>query len=105
MIDAVVAMTTTNSEREAKSLAGILVRERHAACVQIVPKILSVYEWEGAIHEEQEYLLLIKTPERCVKDLKKAIEKHHSYEVPEFVVLPIIDGSAEYLEWMADVTK
>jgi periplasmic divalent cation tolerance protein len=105
MIEAVVAMTTTNTEREAKSLAALLVKEKLAACVQIVPKILSVYYWEKEIHEDQEYLLIIKTLEKRIKGVKAAIEKHHSYEVPEFVVLPVIDGMDEYFDWMVDVTK
>ena len=105
MIEAAVAMTTTNTEREAKHLAALLVKEKLAACVQIVPKILSVYRWEKQIHEDQEYLLLIKTTEKRMKDVRKAIEEHHSYEVPEFVVLPVIDGTDDYLEWMADAVK
>ena len=105
MIEAAVAMTTTNTEREAKHLAALLVKEKLAACVQIVPKILSVYRWEKKIHEDQEYLLLIKTTEKRMKDVRKAIEDNHSYEVPEFVVLPVIDGTDSYLEWMADAVK
>ncbi len=105
MIEPVLAMTTTNTEREAKGLAEILVRERAAACVQIVSKINSIYEWEGKIHDEQEYLLLIKTHDKQIKAVRRLIEKHHSYEVPEFLVMPIIDGSDDYLEWMRDAVK
>jgi periplasmic divalent cation tolerance protein len=105
MDDAVVATTTTNSIKEARELAGLLVREKLAACVQIVPKIESVYEWEGRIQDDQEYLLLIKTREKRVDEIKKIMEKQHSYEVPEFLVLPVIEGMEEYLKWMEANTK
>ncbi len=105
MDDPVVATTTTNSAKEAKELAGLLVGERLAACVQIVPKIESVYEWEGRIHADQEYLLLIKTSEKRVGDIKRVLEKQHSYEVPEFLVVPVIDGLEDYLKWMDANTK
>lgn len=105
MDDAVIATTTTSSAKEAKELAGLLVGERLAACVQIIPKIESVYEWDGRIHADQEYLLLIKTRERRVEDIKRVLEKQHSYEVPEFLVVPVTDGLDEYLKWMDANTK
>lgn len=100
-----IAMTTTNKQGEARSLAEVLVKERLAACVQIIPKIESVYEWEGKVHSDQEYLLFIKTVEGRIADIKKAISKHHSYEVPEFLVVSITDGMDEYLKWMEEGTK
>lgn len=105
MIEAAVAMTTTSSEREARSLAALLVKGKLAACVQIVPKILSIYRWEGEVREDQEYLLMIKTTEKRMGDVRRAIEENHSYEVPEFVVLPVIEGAEDYLEWIEETTK
>ena len=105
MIDAVMAMTTVNPEREARELASRIVKERLAACVQIVPKIESIYFWDGKVHDDQEYLLLIKTLEARVGDLKAFLEKHHSYEVPEILGVPVIEGSKEYLQWMKDCTR
>ena len=105
MIDVVMAMTTVNTEREARELASRIVKERLADCVQIVPKIESVYFWDGKVHDDQEYLLLIKTLEARVGDLKAFLEKHHSYEVPEFLVVPVIEGSKEYLQWMKDSAR
>ena len=105
MIEAAIAMTTTNTEREARHLAALLVKEKLAACVQIVPKILSIYRWEGEIHEDQEYLLIIKTQEKRMKDVRRALEEHHSYEIPEFLVLPVVDGLEAYFDWMGGMTK
>jgi len=105
MDDPVVATTTTNSIKEARELAGLLVKEKLAACVQIVPKIESIYEWEGQVHDDQEYMLVIKTREKRIDDIKKIMEKQHSYEVPEFLVLPVIEGMEEYLKWMEANTK
>ncbi len=105
MAEAVVAMTTTNTEREAKSLASLLVSKRCAACVQIISKINSVYEWEGEIHSDQEYLLMIKTQEKLVDKVKKLVLENHSYEVPEFVVIPVIDSTEDYMNWICRVTK
>ena len=104
-MEPVMVMTTTNREREAKKLAAEIVEKRLAACVQIISKINSIYEWEGKIHDDQEYLLLIKTSEKLVKKLNTFVEKNHTYEVPEFLVTPIIGGSDDYLEWMKDATK
>ena len=105
MDEAVVAITTTNNEREARQLAERMVRDRLAACVQIVPKIQSIYEWDGEIHDDLEHMLIIKTREKCVENLKAFIEKNHSYEVPELLVLPVTDGLEDYFKWMKDNTK
>ncbi len=101
----VVIMTTTNTEREAKALAESIVRDRIAACVQVLPKIHSVFEWEGNIHSDQEYLLLIKTFEKQTSKVRKKLEEEHSYEVPEFIVLPVIEASDDYANWMKKVIK
>lgn len=102
--DAVVCFTTTNKSKEARKLAGALIKEKLAGCVQIIPKITSVYEWDGAIHEDQEWLLIIKTMAGNLEPLKAFIAKHHSYEVPELVVLDIIDGLPSYLDWLYEAT-
>lgn len=105
MKDAIVAMTTVSSEREARGLAEKLVKDRVAACVQIVSKIESIYEWNGEVRDDHECLLLIKTLESRVAAIKSCFEKHHPYEVPELVVLPVIDGLKEYLQWVEGNVK
>ncbi len=104
MADLIVAFVTTNTEKEATSIAQKLVEEKLAACVNILPNIRSVYEWEGEIHDEQEHLLVIKSLKSKTDKLKEFIEKHHSYEVPEFMVVDINDALPDYLQWVKDVT-
>jgi periplasmic divalent cation tolerance protein len=105
MSDLIVAFVTTNTEKEATSIAQKLVEQKLAACVNIAPNIRSVYEWEGEIHDEQEHLLIIKSLKTKVDKLKEFIEKNHSYEVPEFIVVEVGDALPDYLQWVRDVTS
>lgn len=104
MSDLKIAFVTTNNKKEADSLAEKIVSERLAACVNIISNVNSVYEWDGELHNDPEYLLIIKTPYSHVKELKKFIDKHHSYEVPEFIVLDVVDALPDYVRWVYDVT-
>jgi len=104
MSDLIIAFVTTNTEKEALFLAQKLVEEKLAACVNIVNGIRSVYEWEGEIHDDQEHLLIIKSLKSKTGKLKDFIEKHHSYEVPEFVAIELDDALPDYLQWVRDVT-
>lgn len=100
---ACVVLTTTSSREEARRLAGRLVENRLAACVQILP-IESVYAWKGAIQNDEEVLLLIKTRTELYAPLEAFIKEVHSYEVPEILRLPVEAVSESYLRWIADVT-
>jgi len=97
-----IVLTTTPNADEAASLARGIVEAKLAACVQILPKMTSVYFWEGKVQSEPEHLLLIKTLEEKFDELSDFIRKNHSYDVPEIVALRAEDVSAGYLEWMAD---
>lgn len=105
MSDAVIAYTTTNTKKEATKLAKKMVEGKLAACAQLMPKIQSFYEWEGAIRDEAEFLLIIKTTQEKVGALCDFIEAKHSYECPEFVVVNIADGLPNYLNWIEEVTR
>ena len=92
-----LVLSTCANLEEAKKIANTLVKERLAACVNIMPQIFSIYEWEG-LQEDSEVLLLIKT--RSLELVEERIKELHSYEVPEIIAIKIKDGSQEYLEWM-----
>ena len=95
-----IIYTTTSNIDESKKIAYHLVESKLAACVNIVPKVISVYSWQDKINEDEEYLLVIKTQKNRFEDVKKAILELHSYELPEIVMLPIKKGHKEYLSWI-----
>jgi periplasmic divalent cation tolerance protein len=105
MTDKQVLLTTAGSEDEAGRIAAALVERRLAACVNIVPRIRSVYRWQDKIESSEEWLLIIKTSAERVAELQAAIRELHSYELPECIALKIEDGSPEYLKWLADSVK
>lgn len=95
----VVLMTAVNGE-EAARLAELLVGAHLAACVQILPEMESVYRWEGKIERQAEVLLLAKTTRSKFEELEREVRALHSYDTPEIIALPIVAGSAGYLEWL-----
>ncbi|GAB4377429.1 MAG: divalent-cation tolerance protein CutA [Elainellaceae cyanobacterium] len=99
-----VVLVTAASQAEAETIAEALIQERLAACVNIVP-IQSLYVWQGEMHRDQEYQLIIKTNLDRFSELESKIQAIHSYEIPEIIALPIIKGSAPYLQWMSDQIK
>lgn len=102
MTDKRLVLTTVESFEQAQRIAQALVEKRMAACVNIVPGIHSIYRWQGRVEQAPEWMLLIKTKERLLDNLRAEIEKVHSYEVPEFVAVTIDSGSPEYLQWLAN---
>ena len=102
MTDKRIILTTAGSEEEANKIARDLVERRAAACVNIVPQITSIYRWKENVEEAREWLLIIKTTAAAFAKVRDAIAELHSYEVPECVCLTIEDGSANYLEWIAE---
>ena len=100
----VVVLTTVAADFDARPLARELVERRLCACVNIVPALTSVYRWEGAVAEDGEQLLIIKTLEARVDELREVLFAMHPYAVPELVVLPITRTSEAYGAWLADAS-
>jgi periplasmic divalent cation tolerance protein len=100
MTDKIVVLSTAGSPDEAHRLAMHLVEKRLAACVNILPAVRSVYRWKGAVEDGQEVMLLIKTRRPLLKNLEKELRAVHSYEVPEMVALPVVEGLEDYLNWI-----
>ena len=100
----VIVLTTVGADFDARSLAHALIDQRLAACVNIVPSVTSVYRWQGRIEEEGEQLLVIKTVDDNVHDLREALFARHPYEVPEFMVLPVAATSEAYGAWLLEST-
>ncbi len=100
-----VTFTTCKDARQAKAIARALVKEKLAACVNIVPGVTSVYTWEGKAEEATEVLLLIKSRAALSRKLVSRIRALHSYSVPEVVTLTIASGSPDYLRWVRASTR
>ena len=100
MSDFVLALTTVPTDLDAASLAQDIVGSGLAACVNILPAIRSVYVWKGVPRVSDEQQLMIKTTTDQVDALWDLLRERHPYEVPEFLVVPVIDGSEEYLNWV-----
>lgn len=98
-----VVLTTAGTEEEAHRLAEGLVSRKLAACAQVMP-ITSYYTWQGQLHRDPEWLLLIKTTTARYGDVEAFLRDHHSYEVPEVVQVPIRQGLDRYLAWIRENT-
>lgn len=100
MTSFLLLLTTAPSLKEARHLAQILLHQRAAACVNILPKAESHYRWKGKIEKAGEFVLLIKTKRSAFKRAEGILRQHHSYSVPEIIALPIAAGSKKYLDWL-----
>src|SRR5262245_183016 len=103
--EVVIAFTTFPDAASGAKVGRILVEERLAACVSRVEGVVSIYRFEGAIHEDGEALLLIKTTCRRVPDLERRLVALHPYSVPEFVVVPAAAVGGPYAGWVRSVTE
>jgi periplasmic divalent cation tolerance protein len=100
MTDKIVVLNTCGSAEEAERLARSLVDRRLAACVTVISPARSFYRWKGAVADSAEWLLMIKTSRPLFPQLRAALESSHSYELPEILALPVIEGSPSYLAWI-----
>ncbi len=100
----VMIISSFPSKETAKEVAGKLVKNKLAACVQITSPVTSIYEWEGKINEDEEVLLFIKTSSASKERTIEFIKKDHPYDVPEIIVLPVVGGFDKYIEWVESIT-
>jgi periplasmic divalent cation tolerance protein len=98
----VVIFITSGSEKEAKELARVLVEEKLAACVNILSGVESLYWWKDKIESSREWMLVVKTQRKMANKVVKRVKEIHSYEVPEVIALPIVEGNKDYLRWISD---
>ncbi len=96
----IVIFITAKDTREAKKISQALVRAHLVACVNIVPGIRSLFWWEGKVDSAKEVLMIVKTKKSCFKKIVKMVKSLHSYQTPEIVGLPIVEGDDAYLKWL-----
>ena len=100
-----VVLVTCGTLNEGRKIARRVVQERLAACVNVLlSPVSSHYTWKGKLEIAREYLLVMKTTSKRLAQLEKEVKRLHSYEVPEFIALPIVAGSKSYLDWLDDNT-
>lgn len=100
MSERVVAFSTVGKAEDAERIARSLVERRLAACVNVLPGVVSVYRWKGETCRDEELLLIMKTRSERLPALREALVELHPYELPELVALPIESGHAPYLAWL-----
>jgi periplasmic divalent cation tolerance protein len=100
MTDKILLFSACESEEQAARLARHLVELRLAACVNIVPGVRSFYRWKGAIEDTSEWLLVIKSRRDLFSAIRTELAKAHSYEVPELLAIPVVEGAESYLAWL-----
>jgi periplasmic divalent cation tolerance protein len=103
--DALVVLTTLEQLEDGARLAALLVERELAACVQILPPMISIYRWQGVVERANEVLLLIKTTRTAYPRLETTIKENHPYQTPEIVALPVEAGLDDYLNWLAASVK
>ena len=100
-----LVLTNLPDRASAERLADLVIGQSLAACVNILSPIRSIYRWEGKTQDDREWLLVIKTEQKHFADVEARVRSLHSYQVPEVVALPVVDGSERYLEWVKLATQ
>jgi periplasmic divalent cation tolerance protein len=101
----IVIFITAANKTEADNIAGQLVKNKLAACVNIVGNIASVFLWKAKIDSAKEVLLIVKTKKSKFSGVVKLVKSIHSYEVPEIIALPILTGERKYLRWIGESVR
>jgi len=96
----VVLFITASNGEEAHRMAEVLLNQRKVACVNIVPRVSSLFWWQDKLDLAQESLLVVKTKASLLPEIINLVKGVHSYEVPEIIALPIVGGNQDYLEWL-----
>ena len=104
-ITEIVILTTAASEEEAIRIWRALVEQQLVACAQVLPRVRSIYRWEGKVTEDAETLVLLKTRQELFAEVAATIKMMHSYEVPEIIALPVLQGAESYVKWIHGVTR
>jgi periplasmic divalent cation tolerance protein len=99
--EVVLVLSTVPDDASAETIARALVDEKLAACANLLPAMTSIYRWKGSVERETERQLILKTTRALVPAVEKRLRELHSYELPEFIVLPVDAGSDRYLQWVA----
>ena len=100
MSEPLVVLMTASSQDEAEQIAQALVGGLLAASVNMIPGVMSVYRWQGAVHRAQEWLLVAKTRRDVLDELVQRVQALHSYDIPQIIALPVTGGSEDYLRWI-----
>jgi periplasmic divalent cation tolerance protein len=100
-----IVLVTCGSTAEARNIGRSVVEKKLAACANILAGVESIYRWKGKVERAREVLVVMKTTAACLRKLEREAKRLHSYDVPEFIVLPVVAGSREYLKWVGDSVR
>ncbi len=100
----VLFITTANTD-EAQRISNMLLNQKKAACVNIVPEVSSLFWWQDKLDSAQESLLIVKTKKSLLNEIVTLVREIHIYDIPEIIALPIMGGNQEYLDWIGKEVK